>query len=185
VLQEKKLMKKIVRILVVVIFLMMAAASVQAQAQDHRALAEELINILKVKDTMERSFTMIKQMVSSQIGKMTPPHGSSVTPAQISAEMEKIMDVVGQELNWDKLKNDYVNIYADTFTEQELKDIIAFYKSPSGQAFIAKQPELMKRSMQISEKMMTNVMPKVQEMSNQMRENLMKSSQPQKEEKKQ
>ena len=33
-------------------------------------------------------------------------------------------------------------IYASTFTEQELTDVVAFYESPSGKAIIEKAPSL-------------------------------------------
>ena len=49
---------------------------------------------------------------------------------------------------------DKIKVYADTFTEEELKGLISFYKSPVGQKFIEKTPELMKRSMELSQKRM-------------------------------
>lgn len=55
-------------------------------------------------------------------------------------------------MNWDNVKQDYISVYVDTFTEQELKGIIGFYKSPAGKAFVKKSPEMMKRSMDISQK---------------------------------
>jgi hypothetical protein len=38
--------------------------------------------------------------------------------------------------------------YAQTFSEQELTDIDTFYRSPSGQAMIAKLPQMMATTMQ-------------------------------------
>ena len=73
-----------------------------------------------------------------------------------------MVDTISREFSWDKMKEDYITLYADTFTEEELKGIIAFYKSPAGQAFIQKQPELMKRSMELSQKLMLKFMPAIQ-----------------------
>jgi hypothetical protein len=77
---------------------------------------------------------------------------------------DRVMDVVSTELGWDKIKEEYIALYVETFTEDELKGLIAFYKSPAGQAFVAKQPELMRRSVQINQRIMASVMPKLQEM---------------------
>ncbi|MCH7927981.1 MAG: DUF2059 domain-containing protein [Candidatus Dadabacteria bacterium] len=62
----------------------------------------------------------------------------------------------------------YISIYAETFTEEELKGAIKFYKSPIGKKFIEKQPELMRKSMQISQKQMTTLMPKIQKLTEEM-----------------
>lgn len=42
-----------------------------------------------------------------------------------------------------------VALYAETFSEQELKDLTAFYQSPLGKKALAKMPELMKRGSEI------------------------------------
>ncbi len=36
-------------------------------------------------------------------------------------------------------------VYADTFDEAELRDVLAFYNSPAGRKLIEKQPELSRR----------------------------------------
>lgn len=38
------------------------------------------------------------------------------------------------------------DIYADTFDEQELRDLLAFYESPAGRKMVEKLPELSRRS---------------------------------------
>ena len=48
------------------------------------------------------------------------------------------------------------------FTEDELQDLIDFYKSPLGQKMLKKQPELMKATMQKMQVEMSKVMPKIQ-----------------------
>jgi len=42
----------------------------------------------------------------------------------------------------DKLMEKAIPIFATTFTEQELTDIVAFYESPSGRAIIDKAPSM-------------------------------------------
>ncbi|MGA1197950.1 MAG: DUF2059 domain-containing protein, partial [Candidatus Latescibacterota bacterium] len=59
------------------------------------------------------------------------------------------------------IKADYIELYAEVFTEDELKGLINFYESPIGKAYIKKQPELTQKSMMLSQKMMMKVMPKL------------------------
>jgi hypothetical protein len=51
-------------------------------------------------------------------------------------------------------------IYDKNFTDQEVKDLLAFYKSPIGLKMVEKQPAMQQESMQI---MMTKYIPKYQE----------------------
>jgi hypothetical protein len=48
-----------------------------------------------------------------------------------------------------------VEIYADTFTEQELKQYVRFYKTPAGQKLLEKSPELSARGMEIGRQIVT------------------------------
>ena len=43
--------------------------------------------------------------------------------------------------------NDMAKLYAAHFTEQELKDALAFYKSPLGRKMIAEEPKVLDQSM--------------------------------------
>jgi hypothetical protein len=45
-----------------------------------------------------------------------------------------------------ELVNDAAKLYAASFTEQELKDILAFYKSPVGKKVITEEPAVLDKS---------------------------------------
>jgi len=149
--------------------LVLGVMCVSAQETQRRAMAEELLNVMNMQDTIEKSFAMVKQMIPAQMEKMKQVTGDTNMPANVSSQTDKMMDMLAEEMSWNKMKADYITLYAETFTEQELKDTVAFYKSPTGQAFIKKQPELMKRSMEISQKVMMQIMPKIQAMSEELK----------------
>lgn len=46
-----------------------------------------------------------------------------------------------------QLESDVVKIYAQAFTEAELKDLLAFYKSPLGKKLIDQEPKVLDASM--------------------------------------
>jgi len=46
-----------------------------------------------------------------------------------------------------ELLNDAAKVYAAHFTEQELKDLLAFYKSPLGRKVLAEDPAILERHM--------------------------------------
>ena len=47
----------------------------------------------------------------------------------------------------DKMKAPMIDAVAEVFTEQELRELVAFYEAPTGQALIAKTPELTQKMM--------------------------------------
>jgi hypothetical protein len=59
------------------------------------------------------------------------------------------------------------NLYADAFTQQELKDILAFYQSPTGKKLLDQQPKLVDGSMGFAQdwanKLSEEVMAKMRE----------------------
>jgi len=141
---------------------------VQAEDTERHALAEKLLAGMEMQKTIEKSFEMVKQMIPAQMKQMGVSDEASSGKAQEA--MRKTMDLVMKEMSWDKLKGDYISIYAETFTVEELKGLVQFYESPIGKKFIEKQPELMQRSMQISQKQMMTLMPKIQELTQQLKE---------------
>ena len=52
---------------------------------------------------------------------------------------------------FDELVNDVARNYAIHFTEQELKDVLAFYKSPAGKKLISEQPKVVDASMKFAQ----------------------------------
>lgn len=48
-----------------------------------------------------------------------------------------------------------IEIYADTFTEDELRQYIRFYKTPAGQKLLEKSPELSARGMEVGRQIVT------------------------------
>jgi hypothetical protein len=52
---------------------------------------------------------------------------------------------------FDELINDVARNYAEHFTEQELKDVLAFYKSPAGNKLISEQPKVFDSSMKFAQ----------------------------------
>jgi hypothetical protein len=51
------------------------------------------------------------------------------------------------EPRFSELVDEMAKMYGDAFTEKELKDILAFYESPTGKKLLDKQPKLVDSSM--------------------------------------
>ena len=150
------------RITLVIMILAWTSATVFAQENKRQVLAEELLTTMDMQNSIEQSFAKVKQMLPQQMKNMQQAMGTTNVPESVSAQSAKIFDMVAAELSWNKMKADYIALYAETLSEQELRDLIAFYKTPTGQSFVKKQPELMQRAMEINQKLMIKLMPRIQ-----------------------
>lgn len=56
----------------------------------------------------------------------------------------------------------FTKLYADTFTEQQIDDLLAFYRSPTGQVIVEKTPVLLTQSTVMIQKRMAAVNPELQ-----------------------
>jgi hypothetical protein len=70
---------------------------------------------------------------------------------------DKLFGIMEEALNWQVLKGDITRIYAEAFSEEELKGMLEFHRSPVGQSVISKMPVVMQRSMLISQKRMPDL----------------------------
>jgi len=84
----------------------------------------------------------------------------------------KMINVMREEMSWAKMKEPMINIYLNNFNEKEISDVIAFYKSDTGQAFITKTPKLTQESMQIGQNLTTAAIPRIREISKQLKQQL-------------
>ncbi len=59
-----------------------------------------------------------------------------------------VWDEFAKEIKGEEMVNLVIPIYAKYFTEEDMKDMIAFYKSPVGKKLVEKQPLIVQESMQ-------------------------------------
>ena len=89
----------------------------------------------------------------------------ALTPAQQKLAndfQDQLMQLLGQMVSWDELEPAYVKLYAQSFTEDEIDGMLAFYKSPAGIAMVKKTPQLMTEANQIVQQRMVALQPKLQ-----------------------
>lgn len=154
------------------------ALATGAFAQDNNAtklaLAREAIAALKADKMMEGMSAQMKQMATQMSSSALP---SDATPEQRKIVEEfkfKILDLSMQSTKGMITQMD--QIYADVYSEAELKAMIAFFKSPEGESMMAKQPQIMQRVMPLAQSMQSDLMPKMQKLSEEMRTQLMAAS---------
>ena len=136
-----------------------------ARADDasQHARAQELVTILHSDRMVTQISGAILKQVSDAARQVT---GSNPTPenqTKLTEFNKKASDLVNAQLSWDVMGPQIVNIYAKSFTEEELTAIVTFYKSPAGTAFLAKAPDVNQQLQQLAQ-------PKLATLQTQLRE---------------
>ncbi len=78
---------------------------------------------------------------------------------------KQIFGIIRDRLSYERMKPELVRLYDESFTTDELLGINAFYKSPAGQAYLSKIPQLTQKAMQVGSNLMVDAMPQIQKMT--------------------
>jgi hypothetical protein len=163
------------RLIGVSVLLALCIASLgYAESQTHRQAAEEVLRLTKVDKLLVPLIDQIQQVQIQQLQQMDL---SSEAYATAQRYLRRINDLVAREMQWQEIKDDYIGLYTDSFTERELHQLIQFYSTPLGRKVIEKMPILMEQSMQLGQKKMMKIMPEIQVLSEEMIQEIQKQNQ--------
>jgi uncharacterized protein len=129
----------------------------------------EMLKLMQLENLLK---TALKQMnegmekgMEASMSKATS--GRELTPAQ-KAEVEdfrkKFKATMVEELSIDKITSIYAQTYCQTFTQEEVNGVIAFYKSPAGKAVTEKNPDVMRKAAGLTEARITVMTQKLDRM---------------------
>jgi uncharacterized protein len=112
-----------------------------------------------VKGVQQYSEAMIKGTIErvAQVRPITPEQRAKLDDFTV-----KMTATMREELAWEKMKPSFLQIYSESFTQQEIDGLIRFYESPTGRAFIAKMPAVLNKSMTLMQGRMDALMQKIQ-----------------------
>ncbi len=142
--------------------LMCSSATFAKQAST--ASIKELLEITKTEELLEYSYKQVEPMISSTIAEIEKAQDEPLTKKQkqaLQSYAQKASDIMVTDLSWKKLEPDFIKIYSETFSQEEIDGLIDFYKTPVGQSTIDKMPIVTDKSMQLMQQHMVQVMPKI------------------------
>jgi len=133
------------------VFLFSSTPPAQADDASHLQAARDLLLAMHVDQSYA---TMVDQVLNAQL-KEHP-------------ELLQMRDPMKQFLNkymgWDAMKDDLATIYANTFTEDELKQITAFYNTPAGSKLAASASQLTTQGIQLGQQRVADHIEELREL---------------------
>lgn len=155
-------------IIIGLIFLVGGLVNANPNADSYYESVEELLLLMKVDENLAYTFAQLRPILLEQFQAMMD---GDVTPEQVQI-MEKYMgemlDMMEEEMSWEKIKDDFIHVYMSVYTEEEIQELIKFYQTPVGQKTIEQTPILMEQSMEISQKYLFATLPKLQSIAEKM-----------------
>lgn len=125
-------------------------------------LARDVIKATNADQMLDQMFSQMHQMALQS--NQAP--GTQLSPEQQArrdARAKQVMDLTIEASREVLSKMDAV--YAEVYTEEELRAMKAFFESPAGRSMMAKQPALMQQMMPLIQDMQRSLMPKLQALS--------------------
>lgn len=137
--------------------LVVCGSFASAQELTKEAKIERILALTNAQAVMDQMFAQIKTSTASMMPAGSTPEQS----AKVQEIQEKLLDFVKDRMSWDKVRPKYVKIYDETFSDEEITGILAFYQAPAGRAMLEKLPTLISKSMSVAQSQMTDIMPEI------------------------
>lgn len=114
-----------------ILALMLAAAPAAAQPEPtpgEVAAVRELLEVSRTRENFIRAMEL--GMEQGGMGEMTP------------AMRQALRDFMAEHFRYEELEPDMIRIYTDLYTEEDIRGMTAFYRTPLGERMVATLPEL-------------------------------------------
>ena len=111
---------------------LVTGAPVRATPDSHEQAAAELLDVINLRKTMtDGASVMVDAMIQGN--------------ASLAPYRDVLQKWTNKIMTWDALGPKMIALYAESFTEAELREMTAFYRTPTGKKAVALMPELMRR----------------------------------------
>lgn len=150
------------KVAIAVVLASLIGFSAHADENSRRVQVEQLLVDMKMDSMMDSMYAQIEQMTM----QMQQQLGIKPDEQALFDEFNKeSMQLMQQELGWDKLKKPIIDIYVKHYSDKEVADMMAFYQSESGRSMVEKMPAVMQESMMMTQSLAQGFMPKMQALS--------------------
>lgn len=135
-------------------------------APPSQASIHELLEVTHAHAMLDSVMSQTQGMMKSALDSSMNGQAMDDAQKKIFADgQHKMQDLLLRSMNWDKMQGMYIDVYSKSFSQKEVDDMLAFYKSSSGQAVLAKMPMVMQQTMQYMKGQMTTLMPEIQKIN--------------------
>lgn len=147
------------------VFLMFIFSNAFAQAS--KESIDELIAIAQIDKATQMAFEPIIENLNASLDSyksnyLSQNKTNSSQKILLVKRIADIKQVIKDDLSWKSQAPMYARVYSETLTQDEVNGIIAFYKSPAGEAWLKKTPLIFQKAKQEGEVLMLSAGQKIE-----------------------
>ncbi|MBF8672704.1 DUF2059 domain-containing protein [Pseudomonas putida] len=157
------------RVLCAAVALACASGQVLAATASHNAAAEKFLALANADKLGTPVYMQVQQMFAQRFAQTKAPATKQPVLESYQAKANAALD---NAIGWNKLKPKMVDLYTQTFTEQELKDLVKFYESPLGKKVLREMPKVTQQSAQLTQQSLEPAVPVVNKLLDDMTKEL-------------
>jgi hypothetical protein len=132
------------RYLLVCATLLLTSTLLVADEVSHRKAAEEMLKLTDPGENMKIGFRAAAEPTLKQMRQ------DGFSEEAVREVEETLRAWLKTEMKPEEFYPKIVRVYMEQFTEAELRDLIAFYLTPTGKKFVSTLPTVTQKSMQIA-----------------------------------
>lgn len=121
------------------ILLLTCCSVAHASESSHRVAVEKMLQATKVERNLDNLYNQLGANIDQQFKQLDVP--DNVRPI-LTKYRNKQIDVMKEELSWQKLKDNIVLAYMKVYSEAEIVELTKFFTSPIGVKYVDRMPEL-------------------------------------------
>jgi hypothetical protein len=122
----------------------------EQSSANHEAAILELFSLLEMEKMMRDSRSLLLDSFSQGNPQL----------AQFRDVQEEFLE---KTIGWGALKDDFVKLYRDSFSQREVEELVAFYRTPLGKKVTTKLPALMQQGSALAQQKVMAKMPELTE----------------------
>lgn len=158
-----------VRHLLAILLWSALASPVMAATDSHRRAAEEFLGLIN----FQKQLSTTGQRVTLPLRQRLSMVRTDAARAQLIRDhISAIEALVNTELSWANNKADYIRVFTETYSEDELRELVTFFRSPTGQKFLADKPVFNQKIAGLSNAKLEALKPRLDEMEKQLKQKM-------------
>jgi hypothetical protein len=140
-------MKKLLMTLALLVFSALPAAAQPEPSAGEAAAVRDLLEASRTRENFIKAMEL--GMEQGGMGELTP------------GVRQVLREFMEENFRYEDLEPEFIRVYAQAFTEQELRDLAAFYRTSLGQRVVETLPEITAASQRIAMERMQTLMPQL------------------------
>ncbi|MGB0206131.1 MAG: DUF2059 domain-containing protein [Neptuniibacter sp.] len=135
------------------------------------SLAKRLYVALDTQSQIDAMAVNLQNITKQQMASVKIPEKARPF---IEQKYSEIYALLFNSFKSEEIQQKYIESFAKTYTERELEQVVEFFESPAGKAYIAKAPQLQKSQLAIAQAQVAAINPAIQKIQQQITAELSK-----------